>query len=337
MKKIIATLLLITMSVFTFAACNNDGGNNGDSTPTKVNVGFMSGPTGMGMAKLINDNGGKDGNDKYAFTAYADTADAKADLTKGEVDLICLPTNEAAAYYKTVDSSIRVLAINCLNSLFLISDKDNDVTSLSELEGKTIYTCKNGTPKIILEYIIAKLGLDITVSTTTPDGTKELVKPADVQAQVINGTLPFAVIPEPLITAAKLAINKAGKADEISYSVDIDLGEAYESIEDNPPVAMGCIVTTQKFIDENPDELSAFLTEYEASVDFIGNLDNLDTSAKYIADAGIMPAESAAKSALSNLGDSISYIDGAEMKSTLKTFYTELALPSPDDAFYYEK
>ena len=80
---------------------------------TKVRVGYMAGPTGMGMAKLISDNGGlENGNDKYTFTKYADTTVAKYDFANGNIDIICLPTNEAAAYFNEVDSNAKILAIN---------------------------------------------------------------------------------------------------------------------------------------------------------------------------------------------------------------------------------
>lgn len=329
MKKLIATLVILATCLLSLASCF------GGEEEKQIRIGVMAGPTAMGMAKLIADNGGTDGNEKYSFTVYQDTATAKADLTKGDVDIICLPTNEAAAYYKTVDDDVRVLAINCLNSLFVISDKDNSATQLSDLVGKTVYTCKNGTPKMVLDYIIEELDLDITVSTATPDG-KEMATPADVRAQVVNGALPFAVIPEPMITAAQLAIQKAGKANEISYSVDIDLGDEWAKISPDAPVAMGCIVSTEDFTEDNEKLVASFLTEYKASIEFIGNLENLDTSAQYIADAGIMAAAPAAKKALSNLGDAISYIDGADMKTTLEGFFTATGLPKPDGEFYYD-
>lgn len=329
MKKLIALTLLFVITILPLASC-------GAPAATDIRIGYMSGPTAMGMAKLIADNGGKEGNEKYSFTPYGDTADAKADLTNGEVDIICLPTNEAVAYYKSVDSNIRILAINCLNSLFVISDKNNDISSLSDLEGKTVYTCKNGTPKMVLDYLIDALELNITVSTLTPDG-KEMVTPFDVRAQVINGALPFAVIPEPLITAAQLEIASAGKAAEISYSVDVDLGDEWAKVSPNAPVTMGCIVTTQAFIDEHKAAIDSFLGEYEASVDYIGDLKNLDTSSQYIADAKIMGAVPAAKKALSNLGDAISYIGGDEMKTVLDAFFSKVGLPKADDAFYYKQ
>ncbi len=322
MKKIIALLLVLVFSSLMLFSCK-------DEETTQIKIGYLTGPTGMGMAKLIHDNGGVDGNDKYQFVSYTDSALAKADLTKGEVDIICLPTNEALAYYNTVDNNVRMLAVNCLNSLYVISNQQNAPASLAELEGQTIYTCKNGTPKIILDYIINALDLDITVSTSI-DG-KEMAKPADVSAQVIAGSLPYAVIPEPIITSSMLQ-NK-------DYKVAINLADEWAKIPalSDTPVAMGCIVTTNGFIDKNKEALDSFLTEYKASIEFVSNKENLDTAAAYIAEAKIMAAAPAAKKALANLGGAIAYIDGADMKSTLNTFYQAIGMPAPADEFYYAK
>ena len=332
MKKLIATLLLLTTTLLLFTGCfgapqTNNSNGNGDQSSEPLRIGYMSGPTGMGMAKLIHDNGGKDGNENYSFTAYTDTALAKADLTKGEIDIICIPTNEALAYYDKVDSKTRMLAINCLNSLYVITNEGDTVTSLSDLEGKTIYTCKNGTPRIILDYIIEALGLDITVSTTI-NGV-EMAKPADVSAQVIAGALPYAVIPEPLITASILKNNE--------YKVALDLADEWAKIPEcsNTPVAMGCIVANADFLAANADRVNAFLDEYKASVEYVGDSKNLENAANYVAEAEIMAAPAAAKKALANLGDAIAYIDGNEMKTTLKAFYTAIGMTPPGDGFYY--
>ena len=322
MKKIIALLLILVFASSMLFSCKED-------ETTKIKVGYLSGPTGMGMAKLIHDNGGVEGNDKYEFVSYTDSSLAKADLTKGAVDIICLPTNEALAYYNTVDSNVRMLAVNCLNSLYVISNQQNAPASLADLEGQTIYTCKNGTPKIILDYIIAALDLDITVSTSI--NGKEMLKPAEVSAQAIAGALPYAVIPEPIITSVMLQ-NK-------DYKVAVDLADEWAKIPalSNTPVAMGCIVTTKDFIDENKASLDSFLAEYKTSIEFVSNKENLETAAEYVAEAKIMAAAPAAKKALANLGDAIAYIDGADMKTTLNTFYQAIGMPAPKDEFYYAK
>ncbi len=327
MKKILALLLTIVISLGLLAACAND------SDPTKISVGYMSGPTGMGMAKLIHDNGGMEGNEKYSFNKYADTAAAKKDLETGAVNVICLPTNEAANYY-TANDNVVVLAINCLNSLYLLTDKNTtDVKSFSDLEGKTIYTCKNGTPRLVLEYIVEEMDMDITVSYTY-DG-KEIVTPNDLGTLVVAGSLPIAVMPEPIVTSSLLAIKKNANED-IAYTVDIDLADAWAEICDTP-VTMGCIVANAEFAENNKEAIDAFLNEYKASIDFVGNIANLEDASAYIVEAGIMAAAPAAKTALSNLGDAISYIDGAEMKSALTAFFDATNTTLPHDDFYYEK
>ena len=336
MKKLLATLLIISLSLLSFTACfgggtgsNNSAGKDDNASVTKLRIGYMSGPTGMGMAKLIHDNGGVDGNEKYSFVSYNDTALAKADLTKGEIDVICIPTNEALAYYNTVDKNLRVLAINCLNSLYLISDGNHSATSLVDLEGETIYTCKNGTPRIILSYIIEALDLDIEISYTIND--KDMITPADVRTQAIAGNLPYAVIPEPIVTAVTLN-NK-------SYSIDIDLANEWAKIPAlaDTPITMGCIVSSNEFINANKSVIDSFLAEYEASVSYIGNAENLENAANLVAESKIMDAAPAAKKALANLGEAISYVDGNEMKSALEAFYTAIGMALPSDEFYYEK
>ena len=64
MKKLIALLILLSVCILPLASC-------GEPDNTKMRVGFLAGPTGMGMAKLIHDNGGVDtGNDKYEFEGF---------------------------------------------------------------------------------------------------------------------------------------------------------------------------------------------------------------------------------------------------------------------------
>ena len=158
-----------------------------------------------------------------------------------------------------------------------------------------------------------------------------MTTPADVRTQVIAGNLPYAVIPEPIVTAATLKNS--------DYSVDIDLADEWAKIPAlaETPVTMGCIVGNEAFIKENGEAINAFLAEYEASVSFIGSKENLEIAANYVAEAKIMDAAPAAKKALANLGDAISYIDGNEMKSALTAFYTALGMALPEDEFYYEK
>ena len=328
MKRIISALILLSLSLFIFAGCG--------TTPddTKLRVGYMAGPTGMGMAKLIHDNGGPDtGNEKYSFEKFTNTKLATAALTADQIDAICLPTNEAAEYFNTTDDNLVVLAINTLNTLFLLSDKNTTITSLSELEDKTVYTCKNGTPKTIIEHLLSKAGIDATVSTSV-DGT-EILTPAQLGEMVVAGKVSIAVVPEPIVTSSMLAIAKNGNTD-ISYSIDLDIGEIWDTTV-GAELTMGCIVASKTFVNEHKSVIDAFLNEYKASIEFINNSENIELAASYVVETGVMAAVPAAKSALNNLNGSIKYIDGADMKSALSAFYKAIGITEPKVAFYYEK
>ena len=335
MKKIIA-LILATIMLISLVGCDYIK-HNDDTTPPeqiKIRIGYMAGPTGMGMAKLIHDNGGLDnGNEKYSFTKYADTNAAKADLAAGNIDIICLPTNEAAQYVNTIDNDAKVLAINCLNSLYLLTSSVYMINSLSELDGQTVYTCKNGTPRIILQHIIDMLGLNIKVSYEI-DG-KEIVTPQDLSTCVVLGLVPNAVMPEPVVTSALLTIAK-NDTPYINYTVDINLADEWDKIYDTP-LAMGCIVADGDFATYHKDSLNAFLQEYKESVEYIGNIENIDSASNYVVETGVMAAAPAARKALSNLSGSIAYMEGETMKTTLKAFYAAIGIALPDDSFYYEK
>ena len=283
----------------------------------------------MGMAKLIADNGDINGErEKYSFTKYLDTNTALLDLAKGTADVVCPPTNEAAKYYNGTDDSITVLSINTLGSVYLIGKGASAISSLSDLDGKTVYTCTNGTPKMILDYLIAESGVDVTVSTFYDN--KEIKTPDMLKTTLAdpNCTIEFAVAPEPIVTVVTSANN--------SYSVKLNLNNVWNEISDTA-LTMGCIVSTKEFVAENKKAVNAFLDEYKASIEYVNAAENIDAAAGYIVDAGIMGAAGAAKKALNNLRGSIAYMDGAAMKSALIGFYDAMGITKPDDEFYYEK
>lgn len=343
MKKLLALLLLLTLSLSVLTSCDLFKKDDDDKSTTTVKIGFMEGPTGMGMAKLISDYEKNDRPEesKYQFVKYKDAKEATNALIAGTVDLACLPTNNAATIYNTKDGVAKVLAINCLNSLFLMTKTGTVLNSVNDLEGKTIYTISNGTPKVILEHALAEKGINATVSTTATVGGKEtaLNQPSDLASALIAGAVDIALVPEPVATAAPLNITKQGK--DYNYTVAFDFASVWAEISDTP-VAMGCIVGRSSFVNENKAAVDEFLNEYKASVEYIANKDNLDTSAQLIVDATVLGAVPAAKKSLSNLLNAIAYKDGAEMETILKAFYGAIN-PNliggklPDDNFYYQK
>ena len=100
------------------------------------------------------------------------------------------------------------------------------------------------------------------------------------------------------------------------------------------PMAMGCILASKSFVSEHSGIVRSFLNEYKSSIEYISSSANIYNAAAMVCDAGVMEAAPAAKKALLNLGDSIAYIDGNNMKAALETFYSSLGIIEPDDDFY---
>lgn len=338
MKKILALLIVIASFILSLSACVPEHPEDGDNV--KIRIAYMNGPTGMGMAELIHSNGGTEGNEKYEFIKYSDASLATADLKDGKVDMACIPTNTAATLYNNL-GGIEVLALNCLNSLYVMTKSGVQIDNINDLEGKTIYTIKNGTPAAILRHLLTESGVNATVKTSigSGDDEKDIAAPTDLAPLLIAGKIDIALVPEPVATAAPLKIASQGK--EYTYSVAIDLSDAWAAISDSP-VAMGCIVASKSFVTEHKARVDEFLDEYKSSIEYISNKENLDSAAQYVVDAGVLDALPAAKKSLTNLGDAIAYSDGAEMKNTLVAFYNAIGInliggKLPEDDFYYAK
>lgn len=331
MKKIIAFVLVAVLAIFTLASCSTPEPDN-----YQLKIGYLNGPTGMGMAKLISENGGIEGNEKYTFEAS--TAElVGAAVVSGKYDIACVPTNMAAQLYNT-NENIVVLALNCLNSLYIITDNNTSIESFSDLEGKTIYTCKGGTPAPILRTLLSAYGINANVVTEYNGSV--IAKPENLPAVITGGGASIVVAPEPIITSSLLQL-KSNPDTNLEYSIDLDLGEVWDAKFDTS-IAMGCIVANKSVVENHKAAVDSFLEEYKRSIAYIGNSENIDTSAQLIKDTGIMAAVPAAKTALSNLnrGRYIAYVDGVEMKNTLINVFNSFGMniiggKLPDEEFYY--
>ncbi len=330
MKKILALILAVT-ALFSFASCGEENNNVNEGDDTQIRVAYMAGPTGIGMAKLINDYGGIDAGGQYTFTQFTDATKVPAALKSGQVDVACMPTNQAATVYNNAGSDIMVLAINCLNSLSFLTKDGVTVDSISDLEGKTIYTCKNGTPKIFLEKLLEAYEINATVSTTyTKNGEEQtIVEPAHILAFAKSEKPDVVLAPEPIIS------NFLFQTQD-SYNISLNITELWNAKYD-VPIAMGCIVAKKSFVQEHPEVVNSFLEEYKASINYMADANNIDNAAQYAVDTKIIGNIVPAKTALNNLRQSLKYEDGAEMKRILEGNYTLIEITHPENGFYYEK
>lgn len=333
MKKLIALIITLTLGLSILASCasNSNSNGNGDGTKaelSKINVGYLAGPTGIGMAKLIDDY--SDDNDSYGFRKFTKPADAMTALRKGEVDVTCLSTDVAAKFYNQNPDFV-VLAINCLNATSFAVSKDLTVNSLADLEGKTIVTTAAGTPGLILEALLEAYGVNATISYKVGE---ETISSPDKLAPVIKKN-------QAEIVFAPTHVAYNATAGDSTHKVVLDVNALWNEKFDTP-IAMGCIVAKKDYVTSHAKEIEKLLTDYKASIEYISDAKNLDTAADLVVNTTILPALAPAKAAISHLGNAITFIDGDDMKNILVESYKIFGNASiggklPDDAFYYKK
>lgn len=294
---------------------------------TTMRVATLSGPTGIGMAKLFEaDEAGTSGND-YEFTIVSDPTEIVGLVANGSVDVAAVPTNLAANLYKKTSGGVRLAAVNTLGVLHIL-DSTGTVKSVADLKGKTIHATGEGsTPEYVLNYILAKNGLTVGTDVTVVYHAEH----AELATLCINGEAEVAMLPEPFVTNVML------KTD--AFADAIDLTAAWAEASEGVNLPMGGVIVTADFAENHADAVATFLAEYGESVKAV----NADPAAAgaLVEKFGILPSAAVAEKAIPNCN--IVLITGQDMKDAVSAYYAVLfeADPKavggsvPEDALYY--
>ena len=292
----------------------------------QVRLAMLSGPTGMGAAKLIADSDAGTTLNDYTVELAAQPTELQAKLINGDLDIAALPTNVASVLYNKTEGGVQLLALNTLGVLYILENGER-VNSMADLRGRTIYATGQGAnPEYVLNYLLEQNGLD-----PASDVTIEWRSTGDeVAALMASGEAELAMLPVPAATAV-LKQNSDVRAA-------IDLNDAWEASGAAGTFTMGCVVVRTEFAQENPQAVENFLTEYAASIDYVKN--NQEEAAALIAQYGITPSEQIALAAIPQAN--LVCITGLDMLD-IQSYYEVLfqADPKsiggsiPDSAFYY--
>ena len=320
MKKLLALILIIATMLLLVSCKPKDN--------VEIRVAYLNGPTGIGMAKMIHDH--TDTESQYTFTKYIAPDKVVTDLNAGNIDIACLSTEVAAKFYNN-GYDYQVLAINCLNSICLMVNDNVSVSSIYDLEGQTICTSKQGTPKLILEALLEAYGVNATI-TDSYDG-ETVINTPDQLPQVITQNKADIIL-APVHVAYNTLANPNTK-----HRITLNIDELWDAKFDTP-IAMGCVVARTEFINNHPDAVKSFLDEYAQSIAYMTDSQNVDTAAEYIVDSTILPNLIPAKNTLAELSEGIKFVSGSTMKTTLINIYNVFGLATVggklhDDNFYY--
>lgn len=314
-------MLAAALSVALLGGC-------GAKEKSQVNVAALNGPTGIGMVKLMEDNDAGTANNAYTVTLAGAPDDIVGKLTSGEVDIAAVPTNLAATLYQRTDGNIQVLALNTMGVLYVVENGES-IHSVADLAGKTVGGSGQGsTPEYIWNYILEQNGVQ-NVDTQYRSEHSELA------ALLASGELDVAVLPEPFVTTA-LSKNENLR---VALNLTDEWNKLVQEKGGQGGLTQGCIVVRKDYAEANPGVIEAFLTDYEASVQYVN--ENVADAALLVEKRGIMASAALAEKAIPNCN--IVCIEGQEMKDILSGFLQVLydANPKsvggalPGDDFYY--
>ena len=288
-------LLLAVLMVLALAACGQKDDTAAVDKDLTVNVVSLNGTTGFGMAKLMADSKAGNAALNYSFTVETD------------------PSNAAAALYNKTDGAVQVLALNTRGVLYVVTDGTESVTSFADLRGKNVYVPVQN-PTFIFQYLCEKNGLtvgtDITIDNT-------YAQPAELNTALASGEVHIAVLPEPMVTIARAA--------NPDLTVALDLTAEWDKVAPAGSLVQGCVVVRKAFADAHPNEVKAFLTEYQASIEYLTA--EPDQAGQMIEEAGIFAKAAVAAKAIPNCN--VCFVSGADMQAPLTEFLTALSTVAP--------
>ena len=295
---------------------------------TTFRIAGLKGPTTMGMVKLMSDAEAGETHQDYQVTMYGAADEVVPLLVKGDIDLAAIPANLAANLYNQTEGKVQVAAINTLGVLYVVTTGD-DVKSVEDLKGKTVYsTGKGTTPEYVLNYILKENGIDPEKDLTVEYKSEATEVAAALQA-ADEGAI--AVLPQPYVTAAQSQIE--------GLNVALNLTEEWNKVSTDSDLVTGVLVASTEFIEQNEAVFEEFLKDYQASIEWVNG--NTADAAELVANYGIVAKAPLAQKALPACN--ITYVDGAEMKTKLSGYLQVLFDQNPKavggampgDDFYY--
>jgi NitT/TauT family transport system substrate-binding protein len=346
MKKLNLALMLVFILVFTLVGCQAQT----ETTPVEdtevavteaetqvevetqkpvLKIGTLKGPTGMGMAYLMEQNELKTSAIDYTFDIVGAPDQLIGKIAQGEVQIAAVPTNLASILNTKTEGKIQLLAVNTLGVLYVVENGDS-IQSIEDLKGVEMKSSgKGASPEFVLNYILNEnqmtAGQDVIIDYA--------LEHSELAATVAAGDTKIALLPEPFVTTVM--------AKNPDLRVALDLTKEWSKVTDNAILPMGAIVVNKAFAQENPEVIAQFMVEYKESVNFVNN--NQVEAGKLIAKFEIIASPELATKAIN--GSSITLISAQDSKADIIKFYEilkgfnpqSIGGQVPDESFFYQE
>ena len=301
--------------------------------PLDMRLAVLSGPTGIGAAKLLdnidNDQSALLGAGTYSYKIYTDNSELVAGLTNGEIDIATMASNVAVNLYNKTDGGVKIIAVGTLGVLHILEGGGGtEINSVADLSGRTVYAAGQGAnPEYVLRYLLQENGLEMG-----KDVEVVFADASEISAKLLSGEIECAMLPVPAATAA--IVKSEGKVRQA-----IDLTEAWDNLKNGSRLIMTAVVVRTEFAETYPDLVSHFLADYKDSIDFVNN--NQDAAAEIVAELGIAPSAAIAQKAIPQCH--LAFLSGMDMVAAISDYYSVLwsidpaavGGSLPDDGIYY--
>ncbi len=289
----------------------------------------LAGPTGMGFAKLLEDSEVGETMNHYTMTLAAAPDHLIAAATKNEADMIAMPSNLASVLWNKTGGEFQVLAINTLGVLNIV-EKGETIQSIADLKGKTIIAAgKGAAPEYAFNYLLSENGID----PETDVQIEWKAEHQEVVAALAATDHAVGLLPQPFVT---IALNKVE-----GLRMALDLNTVWQDLNNGSEFVMGVIVANKNFIAEHSAAVAQFLSDYQASVDFVNQ--EPAEAAELIEKYQILENAQIAEKAIPNCH--ITCMTGEEMATALHGYLEVLfnANPQavggtmPDETLYFKQ
>lgn len=279
----------------------------------EIKIAALKGPTGMGMVKMMEDaENGAAAND-YKFTVVGEADVISTGLIKGDFDMAAVPCNLASVLYNKTEGQIKIAAINTLGVLYIV-ETGNEINTVEDLRGKTIYSTGYGTtPQYTLNYLLTINGIDPEKDVNIEYKTES----TEVAALLENATDAIAMLPQPYVTTVMM------NNDKVRVALDIEKEWTAQN-PDGSGIVTGVVVVNKEFLENNPEAVESFMAEYNESAQYVN--ENIDEAAQLIEKFEIFKAV-VAKKAIPFCN--ITFISGQEMKTKVEAYLNVLNNQNP--------
>ncbi len=336
-KKLIAAVLVLTLCAAFFASCAKK--DEPKTTPSaaeptsetyesvKMNIGCISGPTGIGMAYLMGENDEKRTANEYKFSVATSPDEIVSKFASGEIDIASVPTNLAAKLNAKLNGNVKMLALNT-GCVLYIAEKGDSIKTVADLKGKTVYSTGEGAnPEYVLRAVLSASGNDPDKDVTL----KFVAENSELVTLLAKGDAEVALVPEPFLTTACAKVEGLRSA--------LSIGDIWKDLGKEGSVYMGCVIAKADYVEKNKAAVDKFLEEYKVSIEKA----NSETSAvaalceKYKIVGSAAVAEKAAPKC------AVTFIPGSECEKALSDYFkalfeldpTSVGGALPESGFWY--